>query len=601
MGTRVIRLTVLLSLITMLLTALALPASAGLTGAVWTTTVNGGTVDHNVYAAKEAVYLNGGPNLLTGAGWIPPGDYYFQVTNPSGSTLLSTDPIGSRRFNVAPNGIIAYTPEAGNPVHVTGADAQTGSTTVQLMPYLNSPNGEYKMWVTRVVDHNPADSQSRFGFIPCKSKTDNFRVRRTGVTINGSKWEDADGDGVWDSGESGLADWTIILQRKQGKNWTNVAQSITAADGSYAFTGIATSGSYRICEVLQPNWTQTYPTTADGCNYLNVGARQIKLGATVGPFNFGNDPGGPPQQTELRGVKYYDTNLDGAYDAAAEPTLAHSVVPVWIHITPLTPGGSTVTVPTDGFGAWNAIVEAGYYYLVCESSDPDTVVPPVWPWVQTGPAAGTVLDVNAWEGSPVHVQQWIANADPDTPDDPAYSQLDFGNVRLGGGGAYTKGYWHAWNTGNSLIQQSWIDTVNSEDPYNDPSDYSQTLNNQGHLLYAWVEPFDGVGNGGYTYPGATLLDQELAEIADYLTDPIVGEMRLQLAQQLLAMKFNWLSGGVNRWDLLYCSGTGEDMTVGMLIDAADTAWAGTDLTLQTELKDCLDAANNNLNWVLSLP
>jgi len=574
-------------LATMLMLA-SLPAAAQLTGAVWTTLADGSAADHNVYAAKEDVYLNGGPNLLTGAGWIPSGDYYFQVTDPPGHTLLSTDLIGSRRFNVAPNGIITYTPELGCPPHITGTDPQTGSTIIQLMPYLNSPNGEYKMWVTRVADYNPADPQSRFGFVPYNSKTDNFRVR-SALTIVGSKWEDANANGSWDETEVGLGGWTVILERKQGRQWLWVADSITAANGSYAFTGITQGGNYRIYEVLQTDWTQTYPN-GDGCHYLSVSKQQIRRGVIVGAYDFGNwrPDGGRP--VTLSGIKYYDTNVNGERDLE-EPGLQG-----WtIHITPVMPDPGNGWIPdpsrpavpdqvTVANGTWGPVdVEEEGMYLVCEE-------PPVAPWWQTGPLDGTLsIRVEAAGGC------YLLDAVSDVLD-PYYTQLDFGNVRLGGGNAHTKGYWHAWNTGNSRIEQSWIDIVNSEVPYSSPSDYSQTLDNQGDFWYAWVEPFDGVGNGGYTYPGATLLARSRAEIADYLVDSVLGEMRLILAQQLLAMKLNVLSGDVDAWDLLGCNG--DYITAGDLIAEGEDAWAGTDTALQTALKDCLDAANNNLNWVL---
>lgn len=564
-------------------------AAASLTGAVWTSVVDGSAVDHNIYAAKQDVYLNGGPNLLTGRGWIPPGNYYFQVTDPPGHTLLSTDAIGCRRFNVAPNGIVTYIPEGTcSSPHNTGADSQTGSTTIQLMPYDNSRNGEYKMWVTRVADYNPADSHSRFGFIPYNSKTDNFRVRQGRVTILGSKWEDANGNGIWDGGENGLEDWTIQIYRKHGNSWDLVAESLTAADGSYAFTGITQNGQYRICEVLQDGWTQTYPTT--GCHSLNINQGQLRSGATLGPFNFGNRVIVPPK-VRLSGVKYYDTNVNGERD------LGESGLEGWtIHVTPVMfvsgqwvpdPGRPAVDDQTSTIdGDWGSVDVDPGMYLVCEE-------PPIPPWYQTGPLDQT-LSIHVQATGGCYLLDAVSGVS-----DPAYLQLDFGNVRLGGGNAHTKGYWHAWNTGNARIEQAWINTINTEDPYDDPSDYSQTLDNQGNFRYNWVEPFNGAGNNAYTYPGDTLLARSRAEIADYLVDPVLGEMRLILAQQLLAMKLNVLSGDVDAWDLLSCDGS--YMTSGDLIAAAEVAWAGTNTQLQTDIKDCLDAANNNLNWVLSLP
>ncbi len=81
-----------------------------LSGAIFTTIHNGTRVNANIYEAKEDVYLNGGPRPgapLTAAG-LPDGDYYFQVTDPSGQTLLSQDHIRCRRFNVTGGVIFQY-------------------------------------------------------------------------------------------------------------------------------------------------------------------------------------------------------------------------------------------------------------------------------------------------------------------------------------------------------------------------------------------------------------------------------------------------------------------------------------------------------------
>src|SRR5262249_39573738 len=74
--------------------------AAGVSGAIFTTTVNGTVVNANQYDSKCAVYLDGGPgpHAPAKAAGLPDGDYYFQVTDPSGAQLLSTDPVSNRRF-----------------------------------------------------------------------------------------------------------------------------------------------------------------------------------------------------------------------------------------------------------------------------------------------------------------------------------------------------------------------------------------------------------------------------------------------------------------------------------------------------------------------
>jgi len=166
-------------------------------GAIFTTLPNGDEVNFNIYDAKEDVYLDGGPGPgapQTAAG-LDDGVYVFQVTEPSGKTLLSTDPAKCRRFVVSTGIIIGVVPTGGCE-HVTGVDIDHGAVTVQLMPYLDTPNngGEYKAWVTSeddfllgcaalgvpngldVVNCGPKTQGNAHGFIPRHSKTDNFKV-----------------------------------------------------------------------------------------------------------------------------------------------------------------------------------------------------------------------------------------------------------------------------------------------------------------------------------------------------------------------------------------------------------------------------------------
>ena len=79
------------------LSALLWPATAvAATGAIWTSLSNGATVNANLYDAKQDVYLNGGPQNCGNGNGLPDGLYYFQVTDPSGATLLSSDALKFR-------------------------------------------------------------------------------------------------------------------------------------------------------------------------------------------------------------------------------------------------------------------------------------------------------------------------------------------------------------------------------------------------------------------------------------------------------------------------------------------------------------------------
>jgi hypothetical protein len=93
---------------------------------------------------------------LVAKGWDSPprladGEYFFQVTNASGSALLSADEVRFRQFRVTNGAIEGVSGEWG---HAVGIDRLSGAATVQLCPFVDSPDssGMYQVWVTRVED-----------------------------------------------------------------------------------------------------------------------------------------------------------------------------------------------------------------------------------------------------------------------------------------------------------------------------------------------------------------------------------------------------------------------------------------------------------------
>src|SRR5215216_2147447 len=189
-------------------------------GAIFTTLSDGSEVNLNHFSSKEAVYLDGGPGPgapQTAAG-LDDGTYVFQVTDPSGKTLLSTDEARCRQFTVS-DGVIDGVVDT-DCEHVIGIDLDHAATTVQLFPYNDTPNngGVYKVWVTRVEDFllgctelgeddglNVVDCGDKaggnaHGFISSHSKTDNFKVKKTRVIreIDAIFYRDANGNGMYD-------------------------------------------------------------------------------------------------------------------------------------------------------------------------------------------------------------------------------------------------------------------------------------------------------------------------------------------------------------------------------------------------------------------
>ncbi len=74
--------------------------------------------------------------------------------------------------------------------------------------------------------------------------------------IHGTKWNDLDCDGVWDTGEPPLPGWVINLYI----GVTFISSTTTDAAGQYWFTGL-TPGTYRVTETVSAGWVQTFPAT----------------------------------------------------------------------------------------------------------------------------------------------------------------------------------------------------------------------------------------------------------------------------------------------------------------------------------------------------
>ncbi|MCL1051001.1 hypothetical protein L2755_15395 [Shewanella abyssi] len=221
----------ILAMFTALAAGIPMVASA-LSGAIFTTTDDGGIVNENVrYTSKLEVYLDGGPkmNAPATAAALPDGNYYFQVTDPSGKDLLSRDHISCREIKIE-NGVITeylgasglnfvkkqgswqavsctQYPTNGNKtmaVHEFNPDIDHGgdplyAMVIQLYPYDDTPNkgGVYKAWITPVAAYDPVNDFSDsggmgaanqpnqegyqagnfHGFIPRYAKTDNFKVK----------------------------------------------------------------------------------------------------------------------------------------------------------------------------------------------------------------------------------------------------------------------------------------------------------------------------------------------------------------------------------------------------------------------------------------
>src|SRR5207248_247363 len=118
---------------------------------------DGTVVNFNVKppTSCDAIYITGGAQNTSAAGISPDGTYYFQVTDPSGNSVLSTDDVSVRTINVGKvtgtdGRITGYT--GSNSDHSVGSTFNPANkeTTVRLWPLSQTPNngGVYKAWIS---------------------------------------------------------------------------------------------------------------------------------------------------------------------------------------------------------------------------------------------------------------------------------------------------------------------------------------------------------------------------------------------------------------------------------------------------------------------
>jgi hypothetical protein len=256
-----------------------------------------GLVNCNLYQSKDDVWMNGGPSKVGSAG-LSEGTYYFEVTDPSGATVLSTDSYTDRTFTVDSTGeISAYT----GGTHLT--DGAAPNLLIQLSPYLDTPNpgGEYKMAIclltdgTVTYDYPSPDSACKY---------DNFKVRERSCdpdtdpecqpptpfsVVSGLKYYDANRNGQWDPTEAGIPNWNIDFA-------DGVANTLTTdSNGQFSVNLPADTNPYTFTEEVPTplnGWVQT-GNTVDQSNNSSLQSDKtysflVNGVDNVSGLNFGN-------------------------------------------------------------------------------------------------------------------------------------------------------------------------------------------------------------------------------------------------------------------------------------------------------------------------
>lgn len=162
-------------------------------------------------------------------------------------------------------------------------------------------NGEYNI-------SEPAAGRYDLTLESGGTATDSFFGLYKDGTITGTKWEDANSNGIREEGEQGLEGWTIFLDLN-GNGALNEGEptAITDADGVYAFSGV-TPGTYRVAEVAQAGWLRSTP--ANGYHIVSV---------TSGSMVAENTDFGSYRGSSLGGLLWSDVDGNGQRNGEEAP------------------------------------------------------------------------------------------------------------------------------------------------------------------------------------------------------------------------------------------------------------------------------------------
>ncbi len=306
-------------------------AQGGFHGAIYTTIYDGTDVNTNQYDNKSEVYLNGGPQNNNPNG-LPNGIYFYQVTDPSGATLLSTDRARCRQLQVVGGRIYGSFAFPGNMTEAPCAGHPNGlpnmannSIPVQLIPFLDTPNngGVYKVWLIRMASTTSIAADGiHIDFDNNNSKTDNFRIRDfceinpdhqdcnpnpPPVYLSGHKFYDANANALLDMGEVPVAGVQIVISYTTPEGTFGPFTVPTDANGNWTYGPIPAGSSFTVYENLPcvdanadmvcdgpPNyWVQTAPV-ADGNGFQGyTGVANVNVtGLNFGDVCFHQGSGG---------------------------------------------------------------------------------------------------------------------------------------------------------------------------------------------------------------------------------------------------------------------------------------------------------------------
>ena len=159
--------------------------------------------------------------------------------------------------------------QAGDTTHSV-FNGPLNCTNLDITSLCHAGENYFEVWVHN--EHNVAMGLNLTGSVSGPGLVvDKAECCQPRASVSGQKFDDLNGNGVWDAGEPVLTNWTIHCDGL-------IAQ--TDVNGYYYFLNLA-AGPYTVWEEPQPGWTQTAP--AGGSYIVTLGQSQA-----TNNLNFGN-------------------------------------------------------------------------------------------------------------------------------------------------------------------------------------------------------------------------------------------------------------------------------------------------------------------------
>ncbi|MFA5135433.1 MAG: NEW3 domain-containing protein [Patescibacteria group bacterium] len=225
-------------------------------------------------------------------------EYTFTVSSGTDVTkkfvnFENVDVTVCKYIDVNGDGSIANDPVYTNgwTVYLNRTEATTGENGCYTYENLgpgayNVSEGSKEGWTQTY----PASGDYNFNASSGVDMTYNFGNFKLGF-ISGYKFNDLNGNSVWNDGEPGIPSWKIMLD--------NGSVRYTDSNGYYSFTGLA-AGTYVVSEKNPYGWTQTYPADP-GTHTVNIQSGTIDESNDFGNFD----------NIDVTVCKYVDANGDG--------------------------------------------------------------------------------------------------------------------------------------------------------------------------------------------------------------------------------------------------------------------------------------------------